>query len=493
MLKSSIFSYYISENRKNIPELQKEYTFGKYKICTDSETPFLYASNSNCECAVFGLAVDVLSGESENIPAVILESCKSITEVVEHEKRLGGKYILLCKDSTGLYILGDATGSIPVFYGTEGEFVCSSNYEYVVSEKKCVPDKELSEIRQSGDISQAMPYDVTPCREIKQLIPNHYLCAEDKKAVRFVNCNEKQKTVSVEQATEKVLPMIEKLAEFYCKKFKIYCPITSGRDSRVVLAFLMKTGADFFCYTIKHPHHTDSTQDIVISKELCQKHGLAYKLVEDVTVSKELDDKIASILGKDNYSKTTLRIAATVNEYFGDGAIINGDIIGQVGKCSLHRDIPKIFATPSYFRCKLHNYSCGAKKQLKAWLSEIKSSGEKVNTFDLFSVENRMGRWAAQTSLVYNSLGLPNINIFNSRSIIYVWSSVKRAERKRSLLHLELIEKVAPTLLETPFEKDESFIVKLSKSTGIAYLFSSYAKYFIEKTRFKLKKERNFQ
>ena len=57
-------------------------------------------------------------------------------------------------------------------------------------------------------------------------------------------------------------------------------------------------------------------------------------------------------------------IANTIKCNFGDGAVLNGDIMGQVGKCSLHRDIPEIFATPSYFRCKLHNHVFGRTKNI---------------------------------------------------------------------------------------------------------------------------------
>ncbi len=493
MLKNSIFSYYISEKKKNIPELQKEYSFGKYTVYTDSETPFACASNDSFECALFGLAVNVLTGEYKNLPDIILQSCKDIGEVIEYEKQLGGKYILLFSDKTRCFVIGDATCSIPVFYSCGDEFVCSSNYKYVTDEIKCLPDKALLHIRQSGDISQAMPYNITPCKEVKQLIPNHYFDIESKKAVRFINSAQDQTTVSVEQATEKVLPMIENLLGFYLSKFKIYCPITSGRDSRVVLAFLLKSQKDFSCYTIKHPEHNENTQDIKIPVELCKKINIEHKLVEDVCVSDELKNSMDKLLGSENYSPRTLRIAQTITEYFGDGAMINGDIIGQVGKCSLHRDIPSIFATPSYFRCKLHNYSKDAKLMLKQWIKEIKTSGEKTNLFDLFSIENRMGRWAGQTSLVYGSVGQHYLNIFNSRSIIYVWTAVKRSVRKRSMLHLALIEKTMPTLLETPFEKDESFVVRLSKSTGIAYLLSSYAKYTIEKIKFERKKKRSSQ
>ncbi len=484
MVRKCLFSYFITETEAVIPELPIKEEFGKYKVFVDGNTPFSYASNGDVECIVYGYAVNVVTGEEDTVADTIVKNCKSIADAVDYEKYLGGKYVLFFKIEEQYYVQGDATCSIPVFYDTDDGFISSSNYQYIVNAKQYCADGEFDLIRKSGDISQAMPYDITPCKQIKQLIPNHYLSVNDRSAVRFVNFGNVQKPISVDEATEIAEPMIKKLLACYLRNFKIYCPITSGRDSRVVLAFLAESGADFSCYTIKHPEHSDNAQDIVIPAELCRSIGVEHRLVEDVNVDEGLISEIDRVLGKDNYSKRTLRIAMTVNEYFGDGAIINGDIIGQVGKCSLHRDIPRIFATPSYFRCKLHNYSNGAKKQLKLWLDEIKASGEKVNTFDLFSIENRMGRWAGQENLMYNTVSQVYLNIFNSRSIIYTWTAVDRKIRKKSLLHLGLINKTYGALTEIPFEKDESIVFRISKSTGIAYLLSSYAKFYIEKTRF---------
>ena len=96
-----------------------------------------------------------------------------------------------------------------------------------------------------------------------------------------------------------------------------------------------------------------------------------------------------------------------------------------------------------------------------------------------------MGRWAAQENLIYNSIGQLYLNVFNSRSIIYLWTAVNRKERKMSSIHVSLIKKKMPKLLEVPFESDDSMIIRLSKANGMTYLLSSYAKYYIERAKFK--------
>ena len=484
-MESCVFSYYISESDIEIEELKQRYNFGKYTVLMDSRTPFLHAYNEDVECMIFGYAVNVQTREYDNLAEKLVSSCFDISEVIEFEKALGGKYLILYRHRNQYYVLGDATCSIPIFYNLDEHFACTSNQYYLVKQYGYIPDREFQYIRESGDISQAMPFDITQYHEIKQVLPNHYLSMNERKEIRFINSVQSQGPISVDEVTELTTPMIKTICEFYKRKFDIRCPITSGRDSRVVLAFLANQDDNVHCYTIKHPEHQKDSQDLVIPKLLCEEKHISYEQIQDVSVSDDLRETMDQLLGKNQYSNRTLRIAQTINEYYGSEAIVNGDIIGQVGKCSLHRDIPLYFATSNYFRCKLHNYSYEAKILLELWLKEIKDSGECVNTFDLFSIENRMGRWAAQENLIYNSIGQIYLNIFNSRSIIYLWTAVSRKERKKSSLHIALLKKIMPELLDVPFETDENIIIRLSKANGLTYLLSSYAKYYIDKIKFK--------
>jgi hypothetical protein len=219
-----------------------------------------------------------------------------------------------------------------------------------------------------------------------------------------------------------------------------------------------------------------------VPKLIAEHADLNYQQIKDVELKATDTAEADAVLGKDNYSKRTLMLAHTIKHYLGGNAVINGDIIGQVGKCSLHRDIPQCFATPGYFRCKLHNYSKEAKDALRRWMKEIGESDEHVNYFDLFSIENRMGVWAANENEIYNMVGQYYLSIFNSRSIIYEWIRVDRRVRKVSAIHMAIIKSLHPELLEIPFEPDGTF-EKMAKYNGMSYLMASYLKYYIGKIK----------
>ena len=492
MFNQSVFSFALCDKEdKNIQnQFSVKENIGRYILLADGQTPLQRADSGDRTVIIYGYAVDVFSGESENLAEELLMSSHSINDITERERKLGGKYLIFYADKNECFCLGDATCSVPLFYtlGLKG-IKCCSNPEMIISNYGLKPDKYLQSVRDSGPINQAMPFDVTPYKEIKQLIPNHYVDFSEGKAVRFVNSKEKQKRISPAKAAEITAPMIEKLAEFYLSKFNIYCPLTSGRDSRVVYAYLKKINPDVESYTIWHDRFNKDDQDwqtpLKLSELTASEHKQLYK--EEITpqIKAYMDD----ILGVDGYPQDAFVLAVTVNKHFADSATVEGDIIGQVGKCSLHRNIPQLLATPAYFRCKLHNYSSAAKDLLGQWLKEIKRSDEKVNPFDLFSIENRLGVWASHTHLIRNVMGQMYVNIFNSRSIIYTWTAVNRAERMKSAIHVALIELKYPELLQVPFEQDKSGLVAFAKSNSFVFYFASFAKYFVQKIKFNKNKK----
>ena len=478
--KNSIFSYCIDKGNRVPKDGEHHIQFGDFSVCVSARTLYEIREDDDVTCLIIGLATCV----SQDITGMdwLWQHRFNIDTFIEAEKFLGGKYVLILRIKEQYYVMGDATCSIPVFYASnESGVLCSCHAYQLANEMHLAPDETLLKIRECGDSSQIMPYDYTIWKGIRRLLPNHYLNLNEKRAIRIVNHSNVQSVLTAEKAAERTLPYITRLAAFYSNKFTVACALTSGRDSRAVLA-LLGCNKQMPVYTIRHQEFTDNTPDIVVPRLIAEHTRLNYQQIKDIELSESDIDEADTAFGKGNYSKRTLMLAHTIKHHFGENAVINGDIIGQVGKCSLHRDIPLCFATPSYFRCKLHNYSKEAKEGLCLWLQEIDQSGECVNSFDLFSIENRMGVWAANENEIYNMVGQYYLNIFNSRSIIYEWTRVDRNERKVSAIHLAIIKKLHPELLEIPFEPAGTF-EKIAKYNGISYLLASYLKYYTEKIK----------
>ncbi|MBR2869445.1 MAG: hypothetical protein IKB88_10360 [Clostridia bacterium] len=465
---------------------------GGYTFRADCRTPLDCAQYGGRELIIFGYATDVFTAQRNNIAETILASTTDADGVFDYEKKLGGKYVIFYCENGDLYCLGDATCSVPIFYtvGTD-DFICCSNPQFIVRTLGLSPDPKLQKVRNSGPLNQAMPYDVTPYKEMKQLIPNCVFDVSAGKTRRLVNSRAKQKTVSPAEAAKITAPMITNITKMYASDYEIYCPLTSGRDSRVVFAFLKSLGIPLNSYTIWKDSFKKDPQDWEIPVSLSKICDSNHEQIHKETVSEEKKAQMDLLLGENSYPQEAFTLAVTVERHYHGFATLEGDIIGQVGKCSLHRDIPLALATPAYFRCKLHNYSRESRQILREWLSDIGASGEKVNVFDLFSIENRLGVWASHTHLIRNVMGMSFFNIFNSRSIIYVWTAVSRKERMKSAIHVELIRLIAPELLDVPFEQDKSGLVQLAKSSWPVFYFATFAKYLVQRTAFFKNKQKS--
>ena len=480
---NSIFSFWITKGKEYPQSEDKIVKFCDYSVYISPKTIYEYKVEDEHACMIIGLATCV--SRNENAMDWIWKNLESLESVINAEKHLGGKYVLFFRIKDQYYVMGDATGSIPVFYACDGDNVICASIAYQVADALHLSaDKTLLKIRQHSDASKTMPYDYTIWKEIKRLLPNHYLDVNTQRVVRFINQKSDEVAISAEKAIESTLPSMQRLADYYKRRFPVACALTSGRDSRVVLS-VFGCNRDIPIYTMKHNEFSEKTPDIVIPKQISEKLHLDYHQVKDIHLTATDIAEADTILGVGNYSYRTLMLAHTINHYFGEYAVINGDVIGQVGKCSLHRDIPERFAIPSYFLCKLHNYSKKAKFALEKWLKEIQDAGEHVNKFDLFSIENRLGVWAANENEIYNLTGQYYLNIFNSRSIIYEWTRVSRKERKNSSIHLAIIRALNPVLLEIPFEAS-GLLEKISKYNGYTYLCASYLKHYIEKIKSRL-------
>ncbi len=484
---AEVFSFYFT--RKNIAapkDISNKQYIGNYTLYTDGRTPLQYSENNGREIIIFGYAADVFSGQSEGIAETVLKSTKSLDEVIEYERKLGGKYIVFYAENSKCFCIGDATCSIPIFYNTDGEdFICSCFSRLIVNRLNLEKDERLQQIRDSGKLGQAMPYDITPYKEIKRLLPNHYLDIERRKPVRFINSCKKQKKITSVEAVSITSPMIENITNMFLDNFKIYCPLTGGKDSRVIYAYLKKlNNGEVDSYTVWLDHLNSDKQDWDIPVEIAKCGKTYHKQISLEDVTQEEKALMDELLGEGGYPPEAFSLSLTIQKHYGDGAIIEGDILGQIAQCHLHRDIPNWLASPRYFRCKLHNYSDGARKYMRNWMKEVKDSEEHVNIMDLFSVENRLGVWAAYTHLVRNTIGLVNLNCFNSRSIIYVWTAIDPAERMKGDLNVELIKNAYPETLSIPFGQD-SKLVKIAKTNALTFYLSSFIKYYIERRKFK--------
>ena len=483
MLETSLFTYYISSEESCLPEeLPERKIIYKYYIAHSFNTQCEIISGKKAEIAVIGLCIP----SSDDVPNwnEILDSANTLEEFLDIEKYMAGRYVLLVHIfNVGCYLIGDATGSIQINYCTESKNI--SSIEPLVaraSNSKISPEKEA--VFYSKTISHAMPGNITVYEDIYALLPNHYLNLDTFQAVRFRASSYPINSGDVESCCKKTVNMARYICEKMSQMYEFVCPVTGGRDSRVVLALLREKTHNLKAFTMHHSSMKSGHIDLIGASNLCKKLGQSHIIIPDVPLPPERVAFFDSLFGEDKYDKKLLVLGETIKSKFKGKTITNGDIIGHIGKVMSQKDIPSKWMTLEYFRYKSHVF--GSDKYLKDWLDEAKNEAN-VELCDLYAWEQRMGRLACTILQMKDLNGVNELNFFNCREIISLWASIPRQFRKDLVVHEYFLEQIEPTMNRIPYEQ-HPFAVRLGNKNWLTMYVSTLVKFYVQKLLFTLKK-----
>lgn len=482
------FTYLISDH--TVPAFANHYNFERLNLVINytKETEVMTAKAGNKELVIVGFCIDSHAEiERRNIPNTLLLENQNVEDVYSFCNRFAGKYIILYYDGADGYLWGDATCTLQINYSNSIDLpLCVASTDKIVAETiHCQISEHMKKIRLGASLSQALPWNVTMYKEIDALLPNHYLRISDRKVIRvplsIIYLQGKDKLSELaKQSNQTIMNIVRE----YFKYYRFVCPLTSGYDSRVVFSFMKESDPQIECYTFKHKGFTERTGDLSVPLDICNYYKQPYTVIEDLKAPKS-DEITVNTLAGDYQDKDFIDIAYTYNSKFKNIALVNGDIIDQIGKSLLGNAIPNILARPSYFQCKLHNCEKETKKILELQLNEINNSNNKDYIFDLFAMENRCGRWAAQVSTIYSICGITSLNIFNCRELLMKWISIPRKIRRQKWLHREMLSINDKQLLSFPFNPTDKY--GFMKKNWVLFFISTYLKQyaFTLKTKWK--------
>jgi len=438
------------------------------------------------QVGLIGLCIDS-HGEipREDIPGFLLkQSSNDIIKLIKSIKRLAGKYVILYENKYGIYVIPDATGTLQVCYNASSAkgFCIASSDKLISDYYNYLPSERNLSIRLASDFQQPMPNDITIYDEIKVLLPNHYLHMRGSINVipympDQVTCRNCDTDVLINDS----IKLIGNIVEEYKKYYNLICPLTAGYDSRVVLAFLKQRIKEIKCFTFNHMETASQRGDVTTAQKLCDRYMVKWEMIDTLKAPVEYILDVKTYLGEFQKIRT-INIAYTLESCLKGFTIINGDIIGTIGKSSLGMALPDFFAVPSFFIAKQHNFSKYVRSETKKYLESVKTRNSTISKFELFGIENRLGRWAAQTSNIYSICGINSLNIFNCGELIDIWISIPRKKRNKKIVPKTILMKLAPELLEYPFNP-MSKVGWMSKSS-FTFLLGTYIKYIVQKCLF---------
>lgn len=486
MLKYSfdqaVFSYLVSTRPCSIFSKHIHIFNDSYVVSYTSGTSVLHEKNNEDEVIIIGFCVDAFGElEKDKIPQKLLsrfKADKDVQSVYYYCDRFAGKYVILFRHMRYVYVWGDATCSVQINYSFDCGTFCASSVDNLVALHMGYRLSDYSsKLRSGAPFDQALPNDTTMFDEVKALLPNHYLDVSKMASVRVMrNITDNER--KTDEIVRKSSILIKNIVNEYRKSYTLLCPLTSGYDSRVVFSFLSEKDKNLQCYTFFHPKFLEKTGDVWVPREICKTFSLPHSLIPDVTAPQEYVKAIGTVIGS-YHSINTINLAYTYLSSFRGKALVNGDIIDQIGKSLIGNSVPSFLATTQFLFCKMHNRNKLVKKEVATYLREIQSSGERSNIFDLFAIEQRCARWATQSSMIYSVCGISSLNIFNCQRIIELWMTVDRKQRKNAALHLRYLKERDIRLLDFPFNPGNSIL--LLKKTWPSFYLATFIKYYAGK------------
>lgn len=445
-----------------------------------SKTVVFHSGNTAQKVIIIGMCIDSYAELArEEISEYLFNHVKCSTDLTDFIGRLAGKFVIIYQNNKETYLVGDATASLPIYYYDEGITAASS--EHVAATFLSLDkDPVARNIQKLANDNMPLPYNQTHYKKLRFLLPNHCIEIQAKQLIRYFLTPLMDNSYNISKILERSLVLIKNIVKEYSKSYELICPLTAGTDSRVVLSFLVNQ-CDTECYTFDFDNFGPDAAEVRIPREICDDLGILHKALKVQNVPGDILEDAYNIIGDNNIKKQRIDLVQTIRKNYGDKAILNGDIIDQIGKSGTFGTTPLCFSIDSYFTTKTHSFSKENAQQTAAYLSDLKKYFRGEQLFDYFALEMRCGRWASQYSEVNNSLGVNMLNIFNCGELIMLWMKIDRLKRTELVLHNYFLDSLCPKISKHLINPDDK--TKFMKNNTYLYPIASYIKFYLQKVK----------
>jgi len=361
-----------------------------------------------------------------------------------------GRYIFIFSNDDQERIYLDPLGSLGCIYSLKLKSAGSTSP--ILGKKKSDEDwdNELWDLLNNN----FFPFDLTPHKSIKRLLPNHYLDLNNWTSQRhFPHKRDLIKIHSDAEYIKQVTERMKTVISIYSKD-KVSMTLTAGSDNRILLACAKDNVKNIVFFTNVNSLH----YDIEISKKLAEDLGLNHTFIPFKKSSVEERELLQELSG---YCME----ASSLNSFPEHKNILNDYVYqltgtgGEIGRCFYwdQSDKPGDILTPESLLIRLRLPK--NKRLLDAaelWLGEL-SDFNIYNVLDLLFWEINCGCRAASNMYPYDSLSLVPLHPFNDINILSSILNLTPEYKKSRLLVKDICKITWPVLNKYPINNRMGF------------------------------------
>ena len=248
------------------------------------------ASNATVSLTLIGYLLDPHNPQASNSDILdsLISSINQFEDLFDLIYPLGGRWVLLVDDNQCTRLLGDAAGLRQVFYSDAqhtSECWCASQPSHIATELGVEMEPEaldFIEWFQTQSPESWWPGYSSPYREIKRLLPNHYLDLETIKPHRFWP-RQPRAEYPLDHVLPKISTTLSGMIQSAVARFDLAMAISAGWDSRLMLTACRPVAKDLSYYTGKNPDMAWAHMDVRIPTRLLSKLELKHDIIEHKT------------------------------------------------------------------------------------------------------------------------------------------------------------------------------------------------------------------
>ena len=401
----------------------------------------------------------------------LISKISNFDALLDHSGKFGGRWILIIDDGEQIRLFHDAVGLRQVFY-TDTD--CTTDL-WCASQPRLIADRlnlrvdpiAVDFISSFGQRNSEYwwPGDSCPYKEIKHLLPNHYLDFKVGSSHRYWP-NGPLKNLSLNEATGKTATIMLGLLESMANRYDLAVSLTAGWDSRLVLAAAKGIRDRVSYVTVKQGRMTNNHPDITIPSLLMSKFGLRHDIVESPAV---MDEQFMPVFNRHvSFAHEVWGPdAQAIMEYSSHRKVAVTGSASEAARC-FYGPMPKRRMTPQSLSARVGmGNDPFAVRSFEKWLKGIPDTFN-YNLLDLFYWEQRGGNWLAMCQSEFDIAWRDIFTPFNCRNLLMNMLGVEENYRKppKYELYTEVMLQLWPEILSAPInphkQKNMSAMLKSS-------------------------------
>lgn len=401
---------------------------------------------------------------NKDIVSDIISRVDNFIDLLSVIKPYAGRYAIVYRDKNIFAMLHDPLGLREIYYCTQpNKVICGSqpNLIETFSEPKLGITKDKS-------ILHFYEHDMKLVRNrrlwvgedtyyfnVKHLMPNHYLDIRSLTAKRYWP-KRKLERMDLETAVKLSCDYLKGVMKAVTSRYKVMMAVTSGFDSRSLLAASKDIHDQIYYFINKEPPLNDKSADIRIPRSIFTRLNIPFH-VHDVNGS--VDEEFKDVFLNNTFMSTELILPTIYNVYYKnhqDKMNLLG--VGEIGR-EYYGEAPSDLDGYYLARCLKYKDSRYATSQCEKWLREVRGLVEEYNVdiMRLLLWEMLLGNWG----VVGNSESDIAIEEFDPYDSHYIYEIMLSVDRTQGDLFEAMFKEMWPELLDFSFNPPDTLEGKI--------------------------------